>query len=46
LSVLGQLMASLVIDHYGWLGFPTHAISLVRLTGAALVFVGVLLVVR
>lgn len=46
LSVLGQLVASLVIDHYGWLGFPTHPISSVRLAGALLVFGGVLLTVR
>jgi transporter family-2 protein len=46
LSVLGQLLASLVVDHYGWLGFPQHAISLVRVLGAALLFGGVLLIVR
>jgi transporter family-2 protein len=46
LSVLGQLVASLVVDHYGWLGFPQHTISIVRLLGAALLFAGVLLIVR
>jgi len=46
LSVLGQLLASLVVDHYGWLGFPQHSISLVRLAGAALLFAGVILIVR
>jgi len=46
LSVLGQLLASLVVDHFGWLGFPQHAISLPRLAGAVLLFAGVLLIVR
>jgi transporter family-2 protein len=46
LTVLGQLLASLVVDHYGWLGFPQHSMSVVRLLGAALLFVGVLLIVR
>jgi len=46
LSVLGQLMASLVVDHYGWLGFPQHEITAIRLAGAVLLFGGVLLIVR
>lgn len=46
LTVLGQLMASLVVDHYGWLGFPQHTISVARLMGAALLFGGVWLIVR
>lgn len=46
LSVLGQLLASLVVDHYGWLGFPQHSISIARLLGAVLLFAGVLLIVR
>lgn len=46
LSVLGQLLASIVVDHYGWLGFPQHSISLARILGAVLLFGGVLLIVR
>jgi transporter family-2 protein len=46
LSVLGQLLTSLIVDHYGWLGFPQHAISLVRILGAVMLFGGVLLIVR
>lgn len=46
LSVLGQLLASLVVDHYGWLGFPQHTISAARVIGAVLLFGGVLLIVR
>ena len=46
LSVLGQLLASLVVDHYGWIGFAQHPISVTRLLGAALLFSGVVLIVR
>jgi bacterial/archaeal transporter family-2 protein len=46
LVVLGQLLASLVIDHYGWIGFPEHPISGLRILGAILLFGGVLLIVR
>jgi transporter family-2 protein len=46
LVILGQLLAALVIDHYGWIGFPQHSISVTRITGAALLFGGVLLIVR
>jgi len=46
LSVLGQLLASLFVDQYGWLGFPQHSITLARLLGAVLLFGGVLLIVR
>lgn len=46
LVVLGQLGTSLLVDHFGWLGFAQHPITLVRLLGAVLLFVGVVLVVR
>lgn len=46
LSVLGQLLASLVVDHYGWLGFPQHPLTVARLAGAAMLFGGVVLMVR
>ena len=45
LTVFGQLAASLVVDHYGWLGFSQHPLTVVRLIGAALLFGGVLLIV-
>ena len=44
--VVGQLAASLAIDHYGWLGAPVHRISAARLIGAALLVAGVALVRR
>jgi bacterial/archaeal transporter family-2 protein len=46
LIVLGQLVTSLIVDHFGWLGFPQHAVTPVRLLGAALLFGGVLLIVH
>ena len=44
--VVGQLAASLAIDHYGWLGAPVHRISAARLIGAALLVAGVALIRR
>jgi bacterial/archaeal transporter family-2 protein len=46
LIVLGQLVASLVLDHFGWLGFAQHPLSLTRVIGAVFLFSGVLLIVR
>ncbi len=46
LVVLGQLVTSLLVDHYGWLGFPQHPLSLVRVAGGVLLFAGVLLITR
>jgi transporter family-2 protein len=46
LVVLGQLGTSLLVDHYGWLGFPQHPLNFVRVLGAVLLFGGVLLITR
>jgi transporter family-2 protein len=40
------MMASLVLDRYGLVGFPVHPVSAVRLLGAGLVIAGVVLVQR
>jgi transporter family-2 protein len=42
--VAGQSVASLVVDHFGWVGFEEHHLSAGRLAGMALVVVGVVLV--
>ena len=42
----GQMLASLIVDHFGWVGFPEHPISALRLLGAALVMLGVALIQR
>jgi transporter family-2 protein len=44
--VAGQMLASLVLDQYGLLGFPQHPVNAVRLLGAVLVSAGVVLVQR
>jgi len=46
LVVLGQLVTSLLVDHFGWMGFPQQPLTAVRLIGAGLLFCGVLLVVH
>jgi transporter family-2 protein len=42
----GQMVASIVLDHFGWVGFPVHPVSVVRLIGAALVILGVAFIQR
>jgi transporter family-2 protein len=42
--VAGQLLSSLVVDQFGWVGFEEHAVTPGRLIGIALVAVGVVLV--
>ena len=44
LVVAGQSLASLVVDHFGWVGFEAKPISLGRLAGMGLVGAGVVLV--
>jgi bacterial/archaeal transporter family-2 protein len=44
LTVLGQLLAALMVDHYGWLGFPQQEVSTLKLLGAALLLVAVVLI--
>ena len=44
--VAGQMVASLLIDHFGWVGFAVHPVNPLRILGAALVVGGVMLVQR
>ena len=44
LFIGGQLVAALVIDHFGWLGVPTHLVSIPRVLGAGCLVAGVLLI--
>ena len=46
LSVAGQLLAAVVLDHYGLLGFIVHPANGWRLFGILLIMAGALLVVR
>lgn len=45
-TIAGQLLASLLIDHYGWVGFASQAITWQRLLGAVLLIAGVILIKR
>ena len=46
LLIGGQLLMSLLLDHYGWIGFQEHAINGWRALGAILLVAGVVLIVR
>ena len=46
LAVFGQLCASLLVDQFGWLGFPLRPISPTKMAGVALLLGGVGLIVR
>jgi transporter family-2 protein len=40
----GQLISSIILDHYGWVGFNAHPVNMMRIVGVAFLIVGVLLV--
>lgn len=42
--VAGQAAASVVVDHFGWVGFAEHPVTPGRVAGVVLVAAGVLLV--
>jgi len=44
--VAGQVLVSLALDQWGWIGLPVHQLSPGRLAGAALLVIGVLMVQR
>lgn len=44
LVVAGQLMFSVLLDHFGWIGFEQHPASFPRLLGCALMVGGVFLI--
>ncbi|MGB4849588.1 MAG: DMT family transporter, partial [Saprospiraceae bacterium] len=46
LVILGQMLITLPIDHFGFLGIPIREINLPRLIGVALVILGVFLIRR
>lgn len=46
LAIGGQMLVTLLIDHFGWLGVPEKPINLWRIFGAALITVGVILIRR
>jgi bacterial/archaeal transporter family-2 protein len=42
--VAGQLIFAVFYDHYGFIGFPQHPISLLRIAGVLLLLLGVYLI--
>lgn len=46
LALSGQLIAALVLDHYGLLGLSVHPLSLWRVVGTILLLAGVVLITR
>jgi transporter family-2 protein len=46
LLVTGQMLASLTLDHYGWLGLEQRSVDLPRLIGVCLLIGGVVLIRR
>jgi transporter family-2 protein len=46
LIVTGQLVCSVVLDHFGWVGFTEHAAGLGRIVGCVLMVAGFVLIAR
>jgi bacterial/archaeal transporter family-2 protein len=46
LTVAGQMLLAIVIDHFGWMEMEQKTISVWRVVGAALITVGVILIKR
>ena len=46
LTVTAAIIATLAIDHFGWLGADRHPAGLARLAGGTLMIVGVALVAK
>ena len=46
LAIAGQMLITLLIDHFGWLGVTEKPINLMRVLGAVCITVGVILIRR
>jgi transporter family-2 protein len=46
LVVSGQLVCSVVLDHFGWVGFTEHAAGVGRIVGCLLMIAGFFLIAR
>jgi bacterial/archaeal transporter family-2 protein len=44
--VTGQLICSIILDHFGWVGFTEHAAGIGRIVGCLLMVVGFFLIAR
>lgn len=43
-AMAGQMVISMLIDHFGWLGVPVHSLGISRILGGVLLLLGVVLV--
>jgi bacterial/archaeal transporter family-2 protein len=46
LVVTGQLVCSVALDHFGWVGFTEHAAGIGRILGCLLMVAGFFLIAR
>lgn len=44
LAIGGQMLVTLLIDHFGWLGVPEKPINSARVLGAAMITIGVIMI--
>ena len=44
--VAGHLVCSVIPDHFGWLSFDVHPASWARISGCALMVVGLILIAK
>lgn len=44
LIITGQMLISLLIDHFGWVGFEVHPVNPWRIVGALFLIIGVALI--
>ncbi|MDQ3181074.1 MAG: DMT family transporter [Acidobacteriota bacterium] len=44
LVIAGQMLITLVIDHFGFLGVPVKEVNLLRLLGVTFITIGVILI--
>jgi bacterial/archaeal transporter family-2 protein len=45
-AVTGQLICAVILDHFGWMGFEVHPISVWRMVGCVLLLAGLALIWR
>lgn len=46
LVVTGQLLCSVILDHYGWVGFEVHPAGVWRIVGCSLMMIGLFLIAK
>jgi len=46
LIISGQIFGSMIIDHFGWVGFSARPINSMKLVGALLLLIGVVIIKR